>query len=345
MINNFLFLVLASYITFLSPAYGMKRARSTEGALEAQVKRRKLVEDETFQSLEEQFKQAIQEQEKEHASLHAKECKKKISNRARNGDKNASFMLARIFDKGEGVQQDYLKAIRWYALALEQGEQKASQELVCLFDLLLSFANSYTQLEQSFKDFNARALRLSQNSTGSNIARINAPFGMFLQFQQLNYADTAFDLGILCKNGWGTAQDEEKAETWFKKSVGNSYIKAAHQGNSHALSLLRELKILDKTDYFCMVPADIIYVIINLLKTPHKQAWHFRGIAKKYCSIFDSSVVIFSSEMLKIQNGNLDKFVEFLSNFQSLTTLDLSCTTWSTAYEYNKDNFPKICTS
>ena len=40
---------------------------------------------------------------------------------AKQGDADAQFNLGLMYDKGQGVPQDYKTAVKWYRLAAEQG--------------------------------------------------------------------------------------------------------------------------------------------------------------------------------------------------------------------------------
>ena len=44
---------------------------------------------------------------------------------AEQGDVNAQFNLGVIYEKGQGVKQDYFEAVNWYRKASEQGYAKA----------------------------------------------------------------------------------------------------------------------------------------------------------------------------------------------------------------------------
>ena len=49
--------------------------------------------------------------------------------RAEQGDAAAQFNLALMYDSGQGVTQDYKKALKWYRLAAEQGYLSAQYNL------------------------------------------------------------------------------------------------------------------------------------------------------------------------------------------------------------------------
>ena len=49
--------------------------------------------------------------------------------KAEQGDAEAQFNLGKMYLLGQGVQQDYKEAVRWYCLAAEQGYAEAQNHL------------------------------------------------------------------------------------------------------------------------------------------------------------------------------------------------------------------------
>ena len=53
---------------------------------------------------------------------------------AEEGDAEAQFYLAKIYENGYGVSKDIEKAIKWYQLASKGGNPKAQNNLVLLYE-------------------------------------------------------------------------------------------------------------------------------------------------------------------------------------------------------------------
>jgi uncharacterized protein len=53
---------------------------------------------------------------------------------AEQGDADVQFILAIMYDNGEGVPQDYKQAVKWYTKAAEQGNAKAQHNLGVMYD-------------------------------------------------------------------------------------------------------------------------------------------------------------------------------------------------------------------
>ncbi|MBO7205042.1 MAG: sel1 repeat family protein, partial [Candidatus Methanomethylophilaceae archaeon] len=64
---------------------------------------------------------------------------------AMNGDKDAQYELAQAYFKGEGVQQSYTEAAKWYTLSAAQGHTQAQFHIGWMY--------YYGEgVEQSFKE-------------------------------------------------------------------------------------------------------------------------------------------------------------------------------------------------
>ena len=57
-----------------------------------------------------------------------------LEEKAINGDIEAQFNLGFMYAKGQGVRQDYQKALEWYEKAANQGDTKAQYNLGFMFN-------------------------------------------------------------------------------------------------------------------------------------------------------------------------------------------------------------------
>ena len=53
---------------------------------------------------------------------------------AGRSDAEAQFMLGLMYDKGEGVPQNYAEALRWYRRAAEQGDARAQVNVGLMYE-------------------------------------------------------------------------------------------------------------------------------------------------------------------------------------------------------------------
>jgi len=63
----------------------------------------------------------------------------------RPGRPAAQFNLGVMYDKGDGVPQDYKEAIQWYRLAADQGTPSAQLNLGFMYDKGIGVPQNYVQ--------------------------------------------------------------------------------------------------------------------------------------------------------------------------------------------------------
>lgn len=110
------------------------------------------------------------------------------------GDADAQYSLATMFDEGQGVSQDDAKAIEWYTKAANQEYAPAQ------FNLAIMYANG--------------------EGTCKNEAQA---FNWYLKAANQNNAEAQFNLATLYVTGKGVRQNTVIAKEWFSKSCDNGY--------------------------------------------------------------------------------------------------------------------------
>ena len=111
---------------------------------------------------------------------------------ANQGDAEAQYNLALMYDEGEEVRQDHFKAFEWYQKAANQGFASAQFNLGVM----------YRSGEGVRQDY-AKALQWYQKAANQR------------------YAASQYNIGILYYNGDGVSQDYAKAKEYFGKSCDN----------------------------------------------------------------------------------------------------------------------------
>lgn len=113
------------------------------------------------------------------------------------GDASAQYQLGSLYARGDGVSQDWARAVSLYTQAADRGNAAAQHSLgVC-----------YTYGRGVIRDW-ARA------------------FSLYTQAAEQNYAVAQKDLGVCYAKGRGVSQDWKKAAVWYRR--------AAENGNAHA---------------------------------------------------------------------------------------------------------------
>jgi hypothetical protein len=110
----------------------------------------------------------------------------------------------------------------------KQENHHASHELFSLFEMLLSFANNYIELEKCLKNFNHSAQVLHEKNP--LMQQHFQPFNNLSEHHRKSFIDAALCLGKLYQMGWGTKPDTQKAQFWLAK--------AGNLGNTDAQCLL-----------------------------------------------------------------------------------------------------------
>jgi len=123
---------------------------------------------------------------------------------AEQGYAHAQHNLGYMYDKGEGVPQDYKTALKWYTLAAEQGHAKAQVNLGVMYYLGKGVPQDY---KTALKWYTLAA--------------------------EQGYAHAQRNLGVMYRIGRGVPQDEKTAVKWL--------ILAAEQGIASAEDQLRLL--------------------------------------------------------------------------------------------------------
>lgn len=70
---------------------------------------------------------------------------------AEQNDARAQYRLGSMFDKGEGVEQDYGEARKWYRLAAEQQYAEAEYSLGLLYYFGLGTQQNYAEATRLFR--------------------------------------------------------------------------------------------------------------------------------------------------------------------------------------------------
>ncbi len=115
---------------------------------------------------------------------------------AEQGDPSAQFYLGLLYDKGDGVPQDYTMARKWYEKAAAQGYAMAQTKLGVLYANGRGVLLNYTKAREWFEKAAAQG-----------------------------DAEAQFSLGLLYYYGLGVPQDDVRAYMWWS-------LAAAHSANN-----------------------------------------------------------------------------------------------------------------
>ncbi|HEU0188320.1 MAG TPA: tetratricopeptide repeat protein [Gallionellaceae bacterium] len=123
---------------------------------------------------------------------------------AAKNDAEAQFELAEAYRNGDGTEQNFAEALRWYRAAAELGHADAQNNLGAMY--------------------------LSGLGTEKNPAEA---VRWYQQAAEQEHVQAQFNLGMLCLMGSGVEQSDEDAALWLHR--------AAEQGDLEAISKLGTL--------------------------------------------------------------------------------------------------------
>lgn len=118
---------------------------------------------------------------------------------AEQGNAEAQFNLAQMYNFGRGVSQDYAEALRWYHKSAGQGDAKAEWVLGFKYDRGQGVPPDY-----------AKALR------------------WYLKAAKQGYAEAQDCLGTLYAEGHGVPQNYGEALQWYRKAAEQGFGGAQH---------------------------------------------------------------------------------------------------------------------
>ena len=110
--------------------------------------------------------------------------------KALNGDHNAEFELGAMFHDGDGVDQNYAKAIEWYTKSAKAGNRQAAFNLGMVY----------------------------KNGDGVTVD-LGAAHGWFVRASDAGDVRAAEVLGVMSYTGQGVAQNYDKAFRYFLKAA------------------------------------------------------------------------------------------------------------------------------
>ncbi len=200
-------------------------------------------------------------------------AREKLELPAAKGDADASYLLGRAYDKGEGVPRDRAKALTYYRQAAERGNAKAQNNLASFYlsgdggaapdkaaaerwlrkaalqnaplaqdnlGLLLAQEND-SEAATWFRKAAAQGLLSAQLHLGNayyngsaGLSKDYAAASKWFQKAAEQKSDAAQNvLGVMYQNGLGVTRDTGAAIKWFRR--------AAEQGNAKAQSNLGQM--------------------------------------------------------------------------------------------------------
>jgi TPR repeat protein len=138
---------------------------------------------------------------------------------AEQGNALAQYNLGNMYEKGKGVPQDYKTAVKWSRLAAEQGDAVAQFNLGVMYDKGRGVTQDYKKAAKWY-------CKAAEKGDEKHIKEC-------LDFVGRGSVETQFKLGKMFQQGQGVAQDDNKAARWI--------CGAAEKGLSEARKSCRKI--------------------------------------------------------------------------------------------------------
>ena len=153
--------------------------------------------------------------------------------KADKGDAVAQYNLGVCYRDGQGVDKDYVEAVKWYRKAAEQNVAEAQ------YSLGLCYANG-----RGVEKDDVEAARWTRKAAEQNLAQAQCNLGRcylrgigvekndveaarwIRKAAEQNVAEAQYTLGICCFYGTGVAENFVEAVKWYRKAAEQNYASA-----------------------------------------------------------------------------------------------------------------------
>jgi hypothetical protein len=145
-----------------------------------------------------------------------------LQQRAESGDAVAQRLLGERYDFGQGVQQNYTEAAKWYQMAADHGDAIAQNNLGSFYQYGLGVATNYNQAVAFYKQASAQGLSIAQanlgymydNGLGVSVDKVTAD-SWYRQGAEQGCPQAMLNLGINYTRGDGVECDLSQAYMWL----------------------------------------------------------------------------------------------------------------------------------
>jgi len=143
-------------------------------------------------------------------------------------DGKGAYILGLMYKNGQGVQQDYKKAFKWFMESAKKGNSEAQLEIGDMYYfgqwVAKDYKKSFMWSMKSAKQGNPRAQHAigGMYFYGRGVKKdYKKAFEWFMKSSKNDYIDVRPIIGYMYDNGYGVKKDYKKAFEWFLKSAEN----------------------------------------------------------------------------------------------------------------------------
>ena len=163
---------------------------------------------------------------------------------------SAQYAMGIAFDKGRGVAQCNVEAVRYYRKATDQGHVDALYNLGLMFEEGRGVAQSDEEAVRLWRKAANQGNTAAQCNlgvmleTGRGVAKNHKEaVRWYRKAADQGHAGAQYNLGVMFQNGRGVAQSDEDAAEWYRKAADQGHMVAqcrlaqvlsADRGTAHA---------------------------------------------------------------------------------------------------------------
>ncbi len=148
---------------------------------------------------------------------------------AEQGHAEAQFNIGLMYDKGQGMPQDYAEAAKWYRRAAEQGVAAAQASLGDMYFLGLGVPQAFAEAakwyrraaEQGFDTAHASLGSMYRDGMGVPLDSAEAAKGYRMGAAEGDAA-AQYNIGVMYARGQGVPQDYVLAHMWLDLAAARS---------------------------------------------------------------------------------------------------------------------------
>lgn len=141
-------------------------------------------------------------------------------------DEARTLGLANRYYNGDGLPQDYAKAVEWYSAAASSGNPDAQQKLGLCFYLGRGIGKNLPAAARLFLEAAEKGNVQAMHDigccyrTGFGVEQDNEVGANWLRkAAEKGHTDSMEELGVCYRNGYGVEQSHEKAAAWFRRGA------------------------------------------------------------------------------------------------------------------------------
>ena len=145
-----------------------------------------------------------------------------ITKKAKQGDSEAQYNLALMYDNGDGIPKNEKKALHWYLESAKQGDSEAQLKLALMYiegdgtpknekKALHWFTESAKQGD-SAAQYSLALMYYNGDGIPKNEKRA---LHWFTESAKQGYSEAQFNLAVMFYKGEGTPKNEKKAYQWM----------------------------------------------------------------------------------------------------------------------------------